>query len=138
MIAAPQDASPKSVRYFYRDPLAAAWMHRHFGMRLETQRLSHPDQMKEVDSEMLGSHMIAAFSFTFTTRFYVHPDSLSLLEPREGDEGVDGYGEQCTFRDGEWRIPHPVTSGADAWPTDPVTIDKRDGLSFMWPEQEAA
>jgi hypothetical protein len=69
-------------------------------------------------------------------RIEVAEESMPLLDPHEGDQGIDTYGLQCYFTNGVWMVPHPVSSTADEWATLPVVIDKRDGKAFQWPEFE--
>ena len=59
------------TRYFYTDPLAAAWMAKHFGMRF-TNGEHEVCVTPLVDAEADGIR-------------FVHPDSLHLLELQGGD-----------------------------------------------------
>lgn len=130
MTESKEGASPKLPRYFYTDPLAAAWMAKHFGMRFtawngKSRAYNEIQVLPLIDSENHYQRL-------------VHPDSLPLLEPRESDEGFDSDGRQCYFRDGKWFVPHTVASSADEDATLPIAIDKRNGIAFLWPESEAA
>jgi hypothetical protein len=120
-----QKQSGTAVRYFYPDPLAPAWMARHFGMTFDLVEWQ-PD------------------------KFYIHPDSLPLLNVQYGDviqmtvrpngitpttlvmtnsegtiymnNGLSGsmFNERTfTFADGGWQII------------------QRNGIAFIWPERES-
>src|SRR5579863_1248979 len=84
-----KEQTSMTKRFFYKDPLAAAWMTAKFGMEfidLITGRIEPSD---------IGTALY--------TRGYVHPDSLHLLEPREGDlvkYGLSDFGvigERCEY-----------------------------------------
>lgn len=136
MTISPQGASPKSPRYYYTDPLAAAWMAKHFGMRFTDTQGVELEWCGEFNCFHLPDGQ--GLSQAWDGKHFIHPDSLHQLEPQVGDEGIDAFGTQVEFKNGEWRIPHPVASSADEWATSPVSIDKRNGLAFHWPECEAA
>lgn len=114
------------MRHFYTDPLAAAWMAKHFGMVFETS-----DSGVTISSS-LYTHAPNGH------RFYIHPDSLHLLEPKNKDTGQDGDGEWCQYSDHyrSWEsiaTPHDCSITA----TTPVKIRQRNGIAFHWPEVEA-
>jgi hypothetical protein len=90
-------ASPKCW-YFYTDPLAAAWMQKHYGMRFLTP---HGDELRWFDGKMMfgkpypleGSVLEGkTLLIESLDPHYIHPDSLHLLEPRAGDlVSITGY-----------------------------------------------
>jgi hypothetical protein len=107
-------------RFFYTDPLAAAWMTAKFGMEfidLITGRIEPSD---------IGT---ALFS-----RGYIAPGSLHLLEPQIGDT--------CDVMEDEWNVSRRVNDVYDreafkaGWKLERI-ID-RFGIAFMWPESEGA
>lgn len=107
-------------RFFYTDPLAAAWMAKHFGMEFTapvTGRIEPSD---------VGTAMFA--------RGYVHPESLHLLEPRKGDlvEGCDPFGPH--HQSGIFQIEVSHLARLDL--TEANRILQRDGRPFHWPESE--
>jgi hypothetical protein len=120
-------------RYFYTDPLAAAWMAKHFGMRFISW-----DSGKEYEEFMpiynAGSPIE---KIREDQRYVVHPDSLPLLEPMVGDliyitESKIGTltrqnGDHLKLFTGDWLIK-----------PDHVSIIRRDGKPFFWPESEEA
>lgn len=86
-------------RYFYTDPLAAAWMTKHFGMTFHV--LPTPEQVQEYDSdrpwtwqetycfpavEMIGD-CLDALEKASSKRIFIDQQSQHLLEPRAGDCG---------------------------------------------------
>ena len=112
--------TPVQKRFFYTDPLAAAWMAKHHGMRFWN-----------------GNHEIHVLPLVDgekSERWYVHPDSLRLLEPQVGD---------CC----EW-IGNPDTrhysaleeeeKGDPFMEAEIICIVARNGIVFHWPESEGA
>jgi hypothetical protein len=137
------DAS-HSFRYYYTDPLAAAWMAKHFGMKFEGGSIS--------------AFNCSVFSSGRTTPHYyaddgdddfrgiIHPDSLHLLEPKVGDifrcwdnedpDDTQPYRivpNQSTPR--EWTVELQYAGFDDS--VTPNEIILRDGKPFFWPEREA-
>src|SRR5262245_6574216 len=87
-------------RAYYDDPLAAAWMAKHFGMKLQV--IPSKDQIEEYDlkegevwdwmetapegrADVNYIEEAIQYLYEATDRLYVHPDSLPLLQPQEGD-----------------------------------------------------
>lgn len=132
-------------RYFYRDPLAAAWMVKHFGMKIIDSGINvfttdggidwfsidtlvelevHPDADKCTDG-----------------KFYIHPESLHILEPLVGDVGDTPEEGYCIFfeQEGELWVDF---FGQSRFPwaeyKDMVTLSiiQRNGQPFIWPELE--
>lgn len=114
------------TRWFYTDPLAAAWMARHFGMRFR------------------GDDYTLTFGPTGLVQyvpdlFVIHPDSLDLLKPRPGDVLRDPQARgnpQLVLDPGNhgWSISQAfatVLGGGNI-------IIQRRGIPFMWPDREAA
>jgi hypothetical protein len=61
-------------RFYYADPLAAAWMAKYFGMKYEPE--SHVHAL---------SRLTDALQQSYTCKIYIKQESLSLLEPKAGD-----------------------------------------------------
>lgn len=100
------------TRYFYTDPLAAAWMAKHFQMQIGDYTTSE--------------ETICFWGFQEgCNKFYIYPDSLSILQPQGGDliEVTIGT-EQYTLY---------YYSGGLA-PGDKII--QRNGKQFFWPEVE--
>ncbi len=108
-------------RYFYTDPLAAAWMAKHFGMRFKTiQNSLYAERYDE----------IAEYKWRFDlnhigNKFYIHPDSLHLLEPQLMDM-VQG------FQNDDIRLLFPKEKLEEIKKSDKVI--QRNHVQFMWPE----
>lgn len=101
------------MKYFYKDPLAAAWMAKHFGMRFQ-------DNGYEASPyEELLSHYDAGGDGKTFPKYYIHPDSLHLLEPQRGDR-LDVV---STLK---LDVVNPFIR--------PTEIVQRNGIAFMWPE----
>jgi hypothetical protein len=138
-------------RYFYTDPLAAAWMSKHFGM--ETY-IGHLPDNYDAYGPSNWHHCVDDYRYRQEKLrqppplFYVHPDSLKLLEPQTGDlvedTGLKGvwpvYGTVAVF-------VFPIESadaaiGVNSWCTPAKTsamrIVRRNGIAFHMPESEEA
>lgn len=122
--------------WYYTDPLAAAWMAKHFGMEF----VDLENVFEAIDDFV---HVIVEHDGPFE----VHPDSLHLLEPQVGD--------LCFFWDSEYdRNDAALVEQIDAhgcrWITDRFdireckegndsfrSIIQRNGIAFHWPEQSS-
>jgi len=141
-------------RYFYTDPLEAAYMAKHFGMRFSegeiydgkgTAYACQIFAVQRFDSESIEIHCTDKGNY----QFYIHPDSLALLEPIKDDliHIVRGF---CSY----YKIVHDVVkrggkvvtgiwSDGEHWDTSTSVllhdweIIQRDGKAFFWPEKEA-
>jgi hypothetical protein len=68
------------MKMYYTDPLKAAWMCREFGVKFQTEHgelmeYHHPFGWNS-ETESIGNMF---------QRFYIHPDSLALFQPKIGD-----------------------------------------------------
>jgi hypothetical protein len=123
-------------RYFYSDPLAAAWMQVNYqvvphpfivdeeGIIIETVIL-----LREANAKQQGG--------TVRERYYIHSDSLPLLEPRVGDLiyiTESKIGTLARIHDGNLKL----FTGDWLMKPDRVYIIRRDGKPFFWPESEDA
>lgn len=173
-------------RYYYTDPLAAAWMAKHFGMKLHS--IHTDEQMADYDIpetdrnfDWFDSCIVDGFerdvemvsdAIEYIEKasdcIYIHPDSLHLLEPQEGDAvefdrwnwsrkredrgfqdaptGMD-YGAirktKSTNREDGYFVQ--ISSAGFRWDDNysgrfslPFKIIQRNGLAFHWPESEEA
>lgn len=71
-------------RFFYADPLAAAWMAKHHTMRFTYLGIIS-ERAYEAGLSAIESHISLKHLQILDGRFYVHPASLPLLEPCGGD-----------------------------------------------------
>lgn len=75
-------------KFYYDDPLAAAYMAREFGVEFDgdiAEDIKHADFVTKTLNHMHGSEFC-----TIQPIMYIHPDSLAVFEPREGDLVVIG------------------------------------------------
>lgn len=121
------------MRWFYTDPLAAAWMAKHFGMKFEHHEL----RQEQHDEDFIGRQDYSDFFFVTMglhnvldageEKFVVARESLGLLEVAVGDmvldsDGINGIAVLLPLQLEQCR-------GA---------IIERKGIPFMWPESEDA
>lgn len=114
-------------RYFYASYHAAKWMEEQFDMRLA-----------EVGTPRGSSNGMGSY---FGFRFYIHPDSLHLLEPKVGDLviGTDYSGKVTSLDRLGIGIAVPERLNGKfhyVIGTDRVRVLQRDGKPFHWPEVE--
>lgn len=108
-------------RYYYTDPLAAAWMAKHFGMRfyegLEPFEDGEPFEIEQYGILKEAARQAWNECYSKNPYVYIHPDSLHLLEPNKATDHIihdeNEQGEILRSR-----------------------IIQRNGLAFMWPESE--
>lgn len=122
-----------NMKYYYDDPLAAAYMAKHFGMKFEL--IMYGVDTKETIHHAIGDEMffwknINLDTEKFGLRYCIHPDSLHLLGPQTGDLlefRDDGHDLTCyrIREEGDWKI-------SDGWFIKSIT--QRNGIPFMWPE----
>lgn len=139
------------TRYYYTDPLKAAWMAREFGMKLicyyepEDEGLeyagdeeSYPFEHAAIHAEMWGDVITEK-----CRRQYIHPDSLKILEPQVGDLILFEWGALTyvtpawvhEFKDGECRVVCGPQGPDDiCLPIEECEIIQRNGKAFFWPE----
>jgi hypothetical protein len=112
-------------RYFYTDPLAAAWMAKHFGMRFTDEGWLNT---AEVDYQHTGVERIP-----LDIKTYIHPDSLHLLEPQVGDKDERGLiYKHCSYHDKmSW-----VQDRGENWCDENGRTVIRDGIVFMHPQSD--
>lgn len=144
-------ASPSSnPRYFYTDPLAAAWMAKHFGMKfIPPMNLSRP--IRWDTAEMFVNRNLewgAAFDYV------IHPESLHLLKPKVGDyahiasssSGLGDVFKVCgnppdmqvarAQSDMHMRDERSLVNLMRHEKHHGIEIVRRNGKSFFWPEGE--
>lgn len=105
------------MRYYYTDPLAAAWMAKHFGM--------------VIASSIYGDGSFEGFVVKDGAQYgmyYIHQDSLRLLDIKLGDvvrtpNAMQRYKEISIIE-----LRDYLNS------TKEYTIIQRNGVPFVWPE----
>ena len=121
-------------RFFYTDPIAAAWMEKRHGFIFGNGD-SLRSACEAVDPD--GKDCPAML-------FVIHPDSLHLLEPMPGDiVRLDKRMVECLERSegGKWRKVWRCVNAyseflrCNNWFAPHVLeIVQRDGKAFIWPE----
>lgn len=124
-------------RAFYRCPIKAAYMAKYHGI--------HFDDCDSFRSacEAVGDD---AADMSVEGAFYLHPDSMGLLEPQVGDRLLvtreDGSQDVFNIQDEGWGLtiqlgwPPIHLSCPHRFPKLTRTIIQRNGQSFIWPEWE--
>lgn len=134
-------------RYYYTDPLAAAWMAKHFWIAY-TEPLAfgfNNGQFTIARSPHLDMHN--------ESRYYIHPDSVRLLEPQLYDfydMGEDGGIVHIVTNEEMQTIENDIPSISNQY----ITLEllcgnepsgcydfgwfpiRRDDKPFFWPESE--
>jgi hypothetical protein len=142
------------IQYFYRDPLAATWMAKHFGMRFCQNGLGQDLIGMELGDPYEPSASVVCTPEELATAAYeqsifkgiIQPESLNLLKPRVGDI-VRYRVKDCTYIGEAPLAVSTLTyrkrplSGVNQPEYHPRLewIDRviqRDGIPFMWPEAE--
>ena len=134
------------TRYFYDCPLKAAFMAKYHGMRFDYYDKYQNVILSCIEVETYDCECCGGYGKEFNPdiRFYIHPDSLHLLEPIEGDylecinqtnapyilaKANDNNGSLSAFSTNP-----KITLGQsmfDSW-----KIIQRNSLPFMRPEIE--
>lgn len=108
------------MKYFYRDPLDAAYMAKHFGMQFT--------DMFEV-AGIYASGKYRQNKDIFDCNIYIRATSLHLLEPR-----VNDLVKSKTSRIACGLILDEQHCAKITMETH--VIIQRDGIAFIWPESE--
>ncbi len=125
------------TKYYYDCPIKAALMAKTFemvftdkeGHALEIFNDADPATWFYVSSKETG------YMRPQSHEYYIHPDSLHLLEPQEGDYGLDtrfSCVAQIIMLNGEL----VCFDGEQNWGTKHFQTLQRNGKSFIWPESE--
>jgi hypothetical protein len=119
-------------RYFYADPLAAAWMRLHFGMLFE--------QGVSVRFGASPGHGLLVFNCRTDDappdpeRYYIHADSVPLLVPQVGDLLYKETG--CHWLEMPYnQVPEAIRK---SWEMHSLKIIQRNGKPFHYPQSEQA
>lgn len=129
-----------STRY-YTDPLAAAWMTKHFAMRF-TDQAGNEIAWRARGWGCWNWQAIAVYGLPSYDgqMFIIHPDSLPLLEPQTDDLCVidDHLGIHGEAWQGGIRHFHKDKRTGGSWddPNDVMRILQRNGQPFFYPELE--
>ncbi len=98
--------------YYYDDPLAAAWMAKHFLMSFNVPCNAFRGWATEIQLP--------------TDRYYIHPDCVPMLEPQEDDV--------IQWRSGYVQLYDQTVSRYE-FDNAGGKIIQRDGKPFFWPNE---
>jgi hypothetical protein len=117
-------------RFFYTDPLSAAWMARHFGMYFYFRDAEgFWTQEAGFDTFANDIHWSAVYWGASDKRFYIHDNSHHLLDPQPDDvvlmNDLEGANSVEFWREGRNKGKL-------------IRIIERQGDAFHWPASEAA
>lgn len=120
------------THYYYDNPLAAAWMAKHFGMvflspRREILYFDDSQFRRQSDS-----------SLAFSKQYIIAPTILKILEPKIGDIVLNCDQDPARVIP-DSKIPgyHEVSlKYAMEWVGKEAIIILRDGKPFHWPKKE--
>ncbi len=119
------------MKYFYTDPLAAAWMAKHFRMKFlsDTTKDETPDDASDYEADT-AYEADCGWGKAKERKYYIHPESLHLLEPKDDD--MDDNGRDLTINE------YGIFSSYKGWAHGRFDgkIIQRNGIAFMWPECE--
>lgn len=118
-------------RYYYKDPLATAWMAKHFGMQIFTWGFDAIDDVNAIARDTVF--------IPDAPLYQIHPKSLHLLVPQLGDLvtyklGVVGC-VGIPYTDGPVGVWWAGSTGQDPL-NGSERIIQRDGIPFHWPESD--
>jgi hypothetical protein len=116
-----------NTRYFYTDPLAAAWMDANYHMLFEND--FHIDYLYVARHAKTTPYMSDG-SPELRDKYYIHPDSLPLLKPQDGDLCFENGWGYLRWKDLENMAGHVRD--------DSFKIIQRNGIPFHWPQSEPA
>lgn len=127
-------------RYYYDDPYAAAYMYHRHGMVMADGE----GRPLEWCYEFSCFYLPEGDGTSWEGYFYVHPDSIHLLEPREGDLTVRGEPEVYSYLCYETKeFPQicnreqgvrPRNACGGNWHV--LQIIQRDDKQFFWPKEK--
>lgn len=113
-------------------------MAKYFGMKFETEFDLVKNSFEGLSVDTGDFLIVGGYALgSFKEAYYVHPDSLGLLEPRAGDlwAGLEDDARCCV-----WYIDTQETAGKLAKNEDGlrdrIRCYHRNGAPFIWPEIE--
>lgn len=131
------------TKLYYTDPLKAAWMARGFGVKYG---IKYNDRLVWDCVTGGGDDSWRPMAYidvvddikegSLKEAYYIHPDSLAVFEPKEGDMGIDSTGRPCEIFLNNWKLVDGLAEEYGSRPCPPVIIDKRNGKAFFAPEVE--
>jgi len=117
------------MKYYYTDPMAAAWMAKHFGMKFTSS-------FELCDEYSHQNHCYYQAQGVADDKLFIHPNSLHLLEPQVGDLCIrypDKRGH-CNYCGMDWLLQIESKEDLQLWNGDIHKIIQRNGIAFMMPK----
>lgn len=122
-------------RYYYDDKLAVEWMVEHFQMKFASGRrevLYWEDRNAFCYKKNHWGGVYKKNRNTYEGKFYLHPDSLNILEPREMDIIIDCDG--CPWLVDDYGFHNNCAiDEAKEWME---KIIQRNSVLFHWPKEK--
>lgn len=134
------------MKYYYTDHLAAQWMDSKFGMKFqEFISVMRDGKFSDEMRDIFSAHCVDFIPSM--GRYYIHPDSLHLLEPKVGDfvhfdslrnppDKIYAMTETNYWRAGKDKSPKLGGKGVTRKRFQVTSILQRNGIPFMWPDVE--
>lgn len=111
-----------NTRYFYDCPLKATYMAKYFGFNFETSIVDKSlDILDQIDS---------------VQKFYLHPDSLHLLEAQVGDVFFNKESNGVALISVLAKAMLTSENEEIMKAKNDIKIIQRNGVAFIWPEIE--
>lgn len=130
------------MRYYYDDPLSAAWMAKHFGIKFITKAFENLNYYPEYSTveDIMVNDANGCFS-PLEGLIYIHPDSLHLLETKISDVIEFNY----PYEDSK-QVVMVVENSATVYEQGielnhidfKYKIIQRNGIPFHYPKSEEA
>lgn len=114
-------------RFFYTDPLAAAWQAKHHGMKCRVE------DNDDAEYPWVDMRTVDCYFVMEEAAYYIHPDSLQLLKPQVGDLVITPGSDPAFIATERYQRFISRFSSEEAY-----RIVERGGVVFMWPESEDA
>lgn len=111
-------------KYYYTDPLSAAWMAKHFGVEfIDTSIMNWDKKLWKTRDLVRMRH---------NGYYYIHPASIAILKPQVRDIWCDVTSCGKIYSDG--RVTMDGVDQSLEYSDEPII--QRNGIAFMWPECE--
>lgn len=120
-------------KYFYTDPLKAAWMTREFEIKIELNGNSFSDNFNFASISLETAK-------TFNIRYYIHTDFHEMFNPKENDLIISGgmiiQSKECLdYTNLPIVCPLVHIKGYNSF-DESLKIIQRNGKAFFMPEVE--
>lgn len=114
------------MKYYYTDPLAAAWMAKYHEIKIcpDSREFPNPTGATFNNAGLLSFAALNAMGAP-KRRYEIHHDSLHLLEAKEGDILMAKSNREAWIHSADWTCEEGFS------------IIQRNGTAFMWPECES-